>query len=204
MPSSIHSVQVYEELAECENLRGAPQMRDRYLVLAADAALAAGDSEEAERLRGRLLQLNPHHMLKPFNSLTEAMQSPDVLSYLANLRRVCTPVTAERLLESQRNARPAIPATVGPSGGNAHSDPHEGEVYRFQDEPPPPARPVQPVATVSTFPVVPVVPWTQAGDASTPTELRGGALWVAIGLFWLTLAAGLALAGYVLVRPFWQ
>ena len=65
MPSTEQTVRTYRELAEDYGRQGQAQMRDRFLVLAADAALAAGQTEEAEHLRGRLLQHNPHHLLKP-------------------------------------------------------------------------------------------------------------------------------------------
>ena len=56
-------IQAYRELAENYAEQGQEQLRDRFLVLAADAALSAGRVEEAERLRFRLLQCNPKHLL---------------------------------------------------------------------------------------------------------------------------------------------
>ena len=46
-----------EELADWDERQGLDQLRDRFLVLAADAALSGGNAVEAERLRGRLLEL---------------------------------------------------------------------------------------------------------------------------------------------------
>ena len=62
---------IYEDLADLEEQRGATQNRDRFLILAADAALTDGASDRAEELRSRLLQSNPHHLLKPYPSLAD-------------------------------------------------------------------------------------------------------------------------------------
>ena len=86
MNSQANVLQVYKDLAECYERRGQAQMRDRFLVLAADAALSGGQPGEAERLRLRLLQANPHHMLKPYASFEQARAAPDVDTYVRNLR----------------------------------------------------------------------------------------------------------------------
>src|SRR4051794_8744096 len=104
MISSDRAVQIYEDLANLEESRGDAQLRDRFLMLAADAALTAGQADQAERLRGRLLQVNPHHLLKPYRTLAEGLQSPDVKSYLVNLRQTCPPEAAEQLLIAYRSA----------------------------------------------------------------------------------------------------
>ena len=105
-------VQVYRELAELENRRGAANERDRFLVLAADAALTAGQFDEAERLRSWLLRQNPHHLLKTFASLAEAFRSADVRSYLAEVRLRYPPEVAEQVLLSMRSNE-AMPVPMG-------------------------------------------------------------------------------------------
>src|SRR6516165_1384762 len=102
MPFLRNALEVYQELADWYEQRGQAQMRDRFLVLAADAALTAGKPEEAERLRQRLLRQNPHHLLKPYASLAEALKAPDVQGYVADLRRSYSPETAEHLRDSLR------------------------------------------------------------------------------------------------------
>ena len=77
MPTVDHVVSVYQELADWHDRRGQTQLRDRFLVLAADTAYAAGRSEQAEELRRVLLQLNPHHHLKLAASFAEALRSSD-------------------------------------------------------------------------------------------------------------------------------
>ncbi len=104
MASPERSIRVYQELATHYDSRGEPQVRDRFLVLAADAASTAGRPDDAERLRQRLLQLNPHHMLKPYSSWSQALQSQDVRSYIEGLRRTYPPSSAENLLESVRGS----------------------------------------------------------------------------------------------------
>src|SRR5262249_13698128 len=100
MPSVEHVVRVYQQLAEGYEKQGQAQMRDRFLVLAADAALGGGRPDEAERLRGRLLPQNRHPLLKTYPSLAEALKVPDVRSYVTDLRRSYPPETAQNLLQS--------------------------------------------------------------------------------------------------------
>lgn len=102
MPTANSTVRLYQELASLCGRQGQPQMHDRFLVLAADAALTAGRTEEAERLRLRLLQHNPHHLLKPYTSFAEAMRAADVQSYVAALRRNHPQPASEQLLQSLR------------------------------------------------------------------------------------------------------
>ncbi|MCS6850842.1 MAG: hypothetical protein NZ700_06695 [Gemmataceae bacterium] len=125
MAAGADAAGLYERLAEWEHARGAERLRDRYLLLAADAALTGGRPAEAERLRRRLLELNPHHLLRPFATFAEAVESPDVGAYLAELRQSCPPQEAERLLDEKSASgagtlphRPSPPGRWGPSGPN--------------------------------------------------------------------------------------
>ena len=59
MASPDNLVVIYKELADRHERQGQPQMRDRYLVLAADAAVSAGRAAEADLLLTRLLRANP-------------------------------------------------------------------------------------------------------------------------------------------------
>jgi hypothetical protein len=110
------SLGVYRELADWYERQGQPAMRDRFLVLAADAALSAGQADEAERLRQRLLQGSPHHMLKPYSSFAQALQSSTVQIYVHDLRENYPLETAENLL---RTLRMSGEPTVGPTAGPA-------------------------------------------------------------------------------------
>jgi hypothetical protein len=89
---------MYEDLANHYARHGESRQRDNCLVLAADAALSAGQSEEAERLRRRLLLTNPHHLVRAYASMAEAMQVDDVRDFVADLRKQLPPDTVSKLL----------------------------------------------------------------------------------------------------------
>jgi hypothetical protein len=93
---------LYRELADGYANRSQPQFRDRFLILAADAALAAGDQEEAERCRQHLLSVNPHHLVKPYESFARAMEAPDVRTYVEDMRRHYPQDVAVSLWRSMR------------------------------------------------------------------------------------------------------
>src|SRR5262249_1567344 len=113
-----------------------------------DAALSAGQNDEAEKFRSRLLEHNPHHLLRPFSSLAEAMKSSEVSSYVSDMRSNFPLDEAERLLASHRaetdEFMPALDKTdSAPSSTEAAPtrlpDPPPLETYRFikdQDEAP--------------------------------------------------------------------
>jgi len=98
MDSRENLLRVYKELADWYERQRQPPMRDRFLVLAADAALLANRPDEAEQLRLRLLKVNPHHMLKPYASIAQALKAPDVLTYIKDLRVNYPANVAEDLL----------------------------------------------------------------------------------------------------------
>jgi hypothetical protein len=196
MPSGKRIVQTYEELAALTEQRGDSQMRDRFLILAADAALAAGQRDDAERLRSRLLEINPHHLLRPYPSFRDALKSPDVASYLADLRDTFTPEESFRLLEKLRaDAGVAAPASP-PEPAEPEADPEveAPQIYRFSEEEvaaprtfdvplvaPPPEKPAATKARSSQRatppPEPPVAPLVEAPDvypypAETPVPRK--------------------------------
>src|SRR5438067_1975422 len=107
-------LRVYEELANRFAKQNEPRFRDHCLVLGADAALSSGRPQDADRLRQRLLQFNPHHLLRPFSSMVEAMQAPDVQEYVADLRRQWPPEFVQKLYLGGGEP-PAEPETPAPS-----------------------------------------------------------------------------------------
>jgi hypothetical protein len=147
MPADRSST-VYRELAECYDRQGQTQLRDRFLALAADAALADGQADEAERLRQRLLQQSPHHLLKPYNSFAEARRSPDVQGYLKELRQDYPVDRARGMLDALRAAqeppKPKAPNTdpelILPVGDEAEGG-EPLKVYRMREAREEPARP---------------------------------------------------------------
>jgi len=96
------SALLFLELTDIYELRDEPKMRDRFLILATDAAFAAGQAQEAERLLQRLLQLSPHHMLKGYHTFAEAVRADPVRVYLADLKQNYPLDVAQNLLESLR------------------------------------------------------------------------------------------------------
>jgi hypothetical protein len=111
-------LRVYKELADWYERQRQPPMRDRFLVLAADAALAANRPDEAERLRSRLLQVNPHHMLKPYASFAQALKAPDVQTYVKDLRVNYPANVAEDLLRTLQD-KDKRPASAVPSAASS-------------------------------------------------------------------------------------
>lgn len=110
-------LRIYHQLADWYERQRQPQMRDRFLVLAADAALLAGKPDEAERLRQRLLKFNPHHMLKPYTSFAQALKAPDVQTYVKDLRANYPANVAEDLLGTLQQGQPGAEVPVmGPPG----------------------------------------------------------------------------------------
>ena len=115
---------LYEDLANHYARQGESRQRDNCLMLAAAAALNVDLPAEAERIRKRLLLTNPHHMLRPYGTMAEAMQSGDVRDYVADLRKQLPPQTVEKMLnrptETYAMAAPApplakpVPATAKP------------------------------------------------------------------------------------------
>jgi len=108
MPSSVPpgvagpELRAYLELIELYDQRGEANMRDRFLILAADAAFAAGQTQAAEQLLHRLVQLSPHHMFKAYRSFAEALKAEPVRTYLADLKQNYPPEMVRNLLESLR------------------------------------------------------------------------------------------------------
>ena len=220
MSAKARTLQVYEELATWYDRQGQAKLRDWFLVLAADAALTLGKVDQAERLRVRLLYFNPHHLLRPFASFAEALRSPDVESYVADLRRNYPPETAEQLLEGTQRKPAEEPAAPAP-------DERELKVYRGRETPTEPtpvarARPTQTrpeTTTPSNAAAVPPprmptpVAWTRPASPPAPAEpLRTAVVddegptalsyWVASLLMLVTLLLGAGLAAYAFVGPF--
>jgi hypothetical protein len=214
MPSATEAISIYRELADWHEQNGQPQQRDRYLVLAADAALAAGQGEEAERLRVRLLQLNPHHLLRPYASFAEALRNGDVNNYVTALRQSHPSEAAERLLASLRSGAPIEPVSSA-------QPPAELQVFRVRtdtdDAKPSPARPRQvpppggknPAAAAPLArPIAPArlepfpLPPKRARPFEPEESAGAGTPLVPTLLFGLLLVASVALAVYALAGPF--
>ena len=128
------TLQVYKELADWYERQGQAAMRDRFLILAAEAAFSAGKPDEAERLRQRLLQGNPHHMLKPFSSFAQALQSSNIQIYIHDLQVNYPAETVEGLL---RNLRSGVspPPDSGQGDNTLGMVPRTAPLIEIRDEP---------------------------------------------------------------------
>jgi hypothetical protein len=133
MASDGPDVRTYQALAEGYDRQAQPQMRDRFLVLAAHAAFTSGQPAEADKLQSRLLKCNPHHLLRPYSSFAEAMNSLDVQNYIGALARSHPPERMLTLLASMKNDSQAIDRT--PPLRTLHATeitPAEMRVYRLR------------------------------------------------------------------------
>jgi hypothetical protein len=181
-------VSVYRELADLYQQQGQSQLRDRFLLLAALAAHESGNSSEADRLRQRLLQYNPHHLVKPFSSFADAMRSPDVQTYVRDLKQSYPPETAQQMLAGFRQAG---------------QDPASQTPYRLLPPQVPPRVPISAPAMGRPAPPAPRTLRTFAPAAPQTDDAVHGT-WFATLLFVVTLLVGAGLAAYTLVRPFLQ
>lgn len=223
---------VYKELADWHDDQGEAEVRDRFLVLAADAALHAGRSDEAERLRRQLLSLNPHHLLRPYATFAEALTSSDVQGYIGELRWKYPPTMAEKLLEKahskEAEAAPrrtqAIPGTAPvlnldpPTAKVVDGEPPP--VYRLHpEEPPAPPRKSAPIRKTTVAGPPPTARPAAPPRYEPPPTPRVEApplpsqrirdeddvvvgAWFSTMLFTIVLIAGLALGVYAFVGPF--
>ena len=140
MDSASERLGVYRELADTYDRLGQVSMRDRFMILAADAALEAGQPPEAERLRQRLLQASRYHMLRPYESFAEAIQSADVQTYLRDLR-ANYPLDVARQLLATLLPTGAVWSASNPSPVAQHSHP---AAIPFDPAPPPEIYPMIP------------------------------------------------------------
>ncbi len=238
-------LRVYQKLADWYEQQRQPQMRDRFLMLAADAALTAGRPDEAERSRIRLLKVNPHHMVKPYASFAEAIKAPDVLTYVKDLRVNYPADVAEDLLRTLQGGEKHPPAGIPMTApvmdidgsrtaalpkadeGETFFDSKEGDLAHTaapapanaprprppaRPEPPqtiplqgpPPARPAPPRPLPPPAPrAAPLAPDARSAPMR-PEEPAAGGSWFAVLLFLLVLASGLALTGFIFLRPYLQ
>lgn len=105
----MNPTELYQQIAEAYHAQSKYQERDRFLVLALDAAQSSGQSNTAEQLRRRLLELNPNHLIKPYSNCAAAMQAPNFIAYVSQLRKNFPAAKAQALLQELGGAVPARP-----------------------------------------------------------------------------------------------
>jgi hypothetical protein len=200
----------YEQLGKRYEQMGEQRRRDHCLVLAADAALAAGRPQEAERLRQWLLRVNPYHLLCPYASMSEAMNSGDVRDYIADLRQQLSPERVEQLLKEAPE-----PEAVYKVAHDNISPPTPHEITPLPEAPPRPPRIALPPPPARKPAPVPKAPTPTRQTASptaslnAPRPLPGehaqaaGRL-VATFLFLLGLLLGGGVFFLAFIRPFFD
>ncbi len=214
MPSPTTPVKLYQQLAEESQRTGRTEDRERFWLLAADAALQAGKPEEAERLRRTVLSHNANHFLRPYNSFAEAIKTPDILKYIQDLRKHYPPAQAERLLESlraQAAAKAASEQNVN-KAALATLQPNQALPVARRPQPaavPPPPEPAR-TGISDVFQMAPRQSEGPAKKAQRPTgqprkspsvrEFQAGA-WIGTLLFLALLVAGLAAIAQLFVLP---
>jgi hypothetical protein len=163
----MNSVDIYQQLADVYHHQGKFPERDRFLVLAMDAAHASGQGPRSEQIRAQLLEMNPHHLIKPYASSQEALQSPNFANYLGQLRKNFTPAKAQALLQDVGKAAPRKATMLAPEASFPTADPVSDQqrppkwstvdvpsppptprmpIFTYTKEPPPVQKPRQPVA----------------------------------------------------------
>jgi len=217
VPTPANPVKLYQQLAEESQRTGRLEDRERFWLLAADAALQTGQPEEAERLRRTILSNNPNYFLRPYNSFAEAIKTPDILKYVQDLRKQYPPVQAERWLESlraQEAAKIAGEASVN-KAALATLQPNQPlriapRPKRDAASPPPPPAPAKSPDVFQMAPRLPERPRQAAARPAAPTrtprrvqELEPGA-WVGTLLFLALLIAGLVVLAQHLVLPLFR
>lgn len=102
MPTLEGMLDLYLHLAQASESQKRPLQRDKFLVLSVRIAHKAGFDRIAEDCRKRVLKNNPHHILKGYASVAEALKSEDIRYYTKQLMRIYPFEKAEYLLQRFR------------------------------------------------------------------------------------------------------
>ena len=100
MPDPSETLGLFLHLARASAQRRRMHVRDRLLVIAGAIASQLGLATISARCRDRILEHNPHHMLRNWHCYRVAMEDPDFLHLLKQLQRRYPLEKAERMLDS--------------------------------------------------------------------------------------------------------
>ena len=100
MSEPIDILGLYLHLAQASQRRHRPHVRDRLLVIAASIAARMGLSRISAYCRHKILEHNPRHLLRRWNTVEAGMEDSDFQHLLRNLQRRYPQEKAERLLDS--------------------------------------------------------------------------------------------------------
>ena len=91
---------VYLHLASASRRRKRLHVRDRLLVVAASIAAMAHLPRIAAHCRRTILEHNPQHLIRRWNTVEEALQNSDFLHLLRSIQRRYPLEKAENLLDT--------------------------------------------------------------------------------------------------------
>lgn len=101
MPDADREMLNYLKLASASAGRNQPLGRDRFLVLAGEAACRAGLLDVAARCRELVVRENRRHLLGRFATFPDALRDADFEPLIKHLKRLCPAEQAEFLLQQQ-------------------------------------------------------------------------------------------------------
>lgn len=95
------ALSAYLQLAAISHQRGQWLPRNKFLILAGDAACQEGFPSVAESCRNLVLANNRAHIVGRYDSFLAAMKSMEFQTYLKQQRKFCSVERAEHLLVGQ-------------------------------------------------------------------------------------------------------
>lgn len=101
MADSDLALSAYLQLAAISHERGQWLPRNKFLILAGDAACREGLLPIAERCRALVLANNHVHIVGRYDSFPNALRSMEFQTYLKQQKKFCSVERAEHLLTGQ-------------------------------------------------------------------------------------------------------
>lgn len=95
------ALSAYLRLAAISHERGQWLPRNKFLVLAGDAACREGLLTVAEHCRAVVVSNSPSHIVGRYESFPTALKSTEFQTYLKQLKKFCSVERAEHLLAGQ-------------------------------------------------------------------------------------------------------
>lgn len=100
MAEPIEQLGIFLHLARASELRRRPMISDRLLILAGSIAAEMNLDAVAAYCRHQVLQHNPHHLVRRWSDLAEALGHQDFQFHRARLQRRYPFEKAEQMLDS--------------------------------------------------------------------------------------------------------